>query len=186
MARATEGQPGPSDCPRNRLFCPPNCQRCYRGFTPLNLPAILELCQQFRRPTLSEDTQEFIKALPCNQSNTPRQAPAGLLQPLPIPHHPWFHISVDFITGLPTSQGFIVFLTIIDRVSKMAHLVALPKLPSAKETATVGSAPCSPPAWSSRRCGVKSGTPVYVNILEGVLQAVGVCHQSVFLFSPTS
>ena len=57
------------------------------------------------------------------------------LQPLPVLHRPWSHISVDFVTGLPPSDGKTAILTIVDRFSKMAHFVSLPKLPSAKETA---------------------------------------------------
>lgn len=76
--------------------------------------------------------------LPSLQQDALCQSPTGLLQPLPTPHCPWCHISVDFFTGLPTSLGFTVILIIVDSFSKMAHLVPLPplpKLPSAKETA---------------------------------------------------
>lgn len=40
---------------------------------------------------------------------------------------------MDFITGLPSSSGNTVILTIMDHFSKMVHLVPLKKLPSAKE-----------------------------------------------------
>lgn len=39
------------------------------------------------------------------------------------------------MTGLPPSAGNTVILTIIDCFSKAAHFVALPKLPTALETA---------------------------------------------------
>ena len=44
---------------------------------------------------------------------------------------------MDFVTGLPVSQGNTTVLTVVDRFSKMAKFIALPKLPSAKETAEV-------------------------------------------------
>jgi hypothetical protein len=69
----------------------------------------------------------------CLQKKTPWQAPAGSLQPLPVPHCSWSHISLDFVTGLPPSDGNTVFLNVVDRFS--AHFILLPKLPSAKETA---------------------------------------------------
>lgn len=73
----------------------------------------------------------------CAQNKTSRQRPSGLLHPLPVPRRPWSHISLDFVTGLPRSEGNSVILTLVDRFSKMAHFVPLPKLPSAKETAEI-------------------------------------------------
>ena len=61
--------------------------------------------------------------------------PAGLLRPLPVPGRPWSHITLDFVTGLPLSQGNDTILTIVDRFSKVVYFVDLPKLPSATETA---------------------------------------------------
>ena len=60
---------------------------------------------------------------------------AGLLHPLPVPSRPWSHIALDFITGLPASAGNSVIMTVVDRFSRQAHFVALPKLPSSEETA---------------------------------------------------
>ncbi|KAK5922946.1 hypothetical protein CgunFtcFv8_020167 [Champsocephalus gunnari] len=61
----------------------------------------------------------------------------GLLQPLPVPQRPGSHISMDFVTGLPSSRGKTTVLTVVDRFSKMAHVIPLTKLPSAKGTAEV-------------------------------------------------
>lgn len=52
-------------------------------------------------------------------------------------HRPWSNISLDFITGLTENGGMTTILTVADRFSKMAHFIALPKLPSCKETAEV-------------------------------------------------
>jgi hypothetical protein len=72
----------------------------------------------------------------CVCTGTPRQALEGLLQPLLIPHRPWPHITLDFVTGLPPSDGNLIeILTVVDMFSKAGHLIPLPKLPSAKETA---------------------------------------------------
>ena len=51
-----------------------------------------------------------------------------------MPHRPWSDISLDFVTGLPPSQGYTAILT-VDRFSKMVHFIPMRKLPSAKGTA---------------------------------------------------
>lgn len=51
------------------------------------------------------------------------------------PSRLWAEISMDFLTGLPISKGKTIVLTVVDRFSKMAHFLALPKLLSAKEIA---------------------------------------------------
>ncbi|KAK3555306.1 hypothetical protein QTP86_014893, partial [Hemibagrus guttatus] len=58
-----------------------------------------------------------------------------LLHLLPIPRRPWSHSAIDFVTGLPLSDGNNTILTIVDRFSKMVHFVPPSHLPSAKETA---------------------------------------------------
>jgi hypothetical protein len=49
----------------------------------------------------------------------------GLLQPLPIPSQRWEEVSMDFITGLPNSEGKSVIMVIVDRLTKYAHFCAL-------------------------------------------------------------
>lgn len=73
----------------------------------------------------------------CAQTKVSNRPPAGLLRPLPVPSRPWAQIALDFITGLPSSGGNTVILTVIDRFSKAARFVPLPKLPSARETAQI-------------------------------------------------
>ncbi|KAL0202690.1 hypothetical protein M9458_000708, partial [Cirrhinus mrigala] len=100
-----------------------------RGHTPFTQ-------QPFWWPSLRPDTITFIRNCSvCNTTKVPHQLPAGLLQPLPVPKHPWSHIAVDFITDLPSSHGHTTILTVIDRFSKGCRLIPLPKLPTAMETA---------------------------------------------------
>ncbi len=61
--------------------------------------------------------------------------PAGKLVPLPIPRHPCSHVRVDFVTGLPNSEGFTYILIAGDRFSKACKLITLCGLPTALETA---------------------------------------------------
>ena len=143
VQEALRNQPGPSACPADRLFVPENLRSqvlqwghnsrlaCHPGSTR----TCHLLTQRFWWPSLRRDVREYVRACPtCNQSKSSNQPPSGLLQPLPVPSRPWSHVSLDFVTGLPPSDGI---LTIVDRFSKMAHFVPLPKLPSAKETAQV-------------------------------------------------
>ena len=71
----------------------------------------------------------------CSRSKIPRHRPYGLLQPLSIPVVPWKSISLDFITDLPPSKNFDAILTILDRLTKMAHFLPCTKAINSKETA---------------------------------------------------
>ncbi len=85
---------------------------------------------------MARDIREFVLACSvCARGKTSNRPPEGLLQPLSVPSRPWSHIALDFFTALPPSLGNTVVLTVLDRFSKTAHFIPLPKLPSAKETA---------------------------------------------------
>ena len=134
--------PSPSACPNNRLYVPVNlrsqvlqwghssCLACRPGVRR----TLALLKQRFWWASMEEDTKEFNAACQiCSQHKTACHAPSGLLQSRP--HRPWSHVSLDFVTGLPPSEGNTTILTIVDRFSKSALFVPLPKLQSAKETA---------------------------------------------------
>lgn len=136
-------QPDPGSGPPNRQFVPNSVRsqvlQWVHSSRFANHPGANRTLSLLRRhfwsPTMDKDTKEYVAACTtCARNKASHQKPAGLLQPLPIPSRPWSHIALDFVTGLPPSQGNNTVLTIIDRFSKCAHFVALPKLPSALET----------------------------------------------------
>ncbi len=87
-------------------------------------------------PSMACDVSQYVCGCSvCAISKTPHHLPAGKLVPLPIPRHPCSHVRVDFVTGLPNSEGFTYILIAGDRFSKACKLITLCGLPTALETA---------------------------------------------------
>ena len=61
----------------------------------------------------------------CQRSKVARHKPYGLLQPLPVPNHPWKDIGMDFMGPLPFSNGYDLVLVVICRLTKQAHFIPL-------------------------------------------------------------
>ncbi|KAL0168811.1 hypothetical protein M9458_037033, partial [Cirrhinus mrigala] len=147
MTDITEAQaqdPPPAECPDNLTYVPAVLRS--RILSEVHtapssghpgIKATLDLLHnRFWWPTMRHDTTNYVKnCVTCCTTKTPRQLPAGLLQPLPVPKRPWSHIAVDFVTDLPPSQGHTTVLSVVDRFSKGCRFIPLPKLPTAMETA---------------------------------------------------
>ncbi|WVZ22858.1 hypothetical protein V8G54_001402 [Vigna mungo] len=68
--------------------------------------------------SMAKDFKAFVsQCIVCQQTKYNVERPRGFLHPLPIP--------TDFVTGLPSSNGYIVLLVVVDRFSKVVHLGAL-------------------------------------------------------------
>ncbi|KAJ4795033.1 polyprotein [Rhynchospora pubera] len=80
----------------------------------------------FYWPSLKRDILDHVKGCDICQISKPEHVTTpGLLQPLPIPPEAWHSIGMDFITGLPKSEGKEVLLVVVDRLTKHGHFIPL-------------------------------------------------------------
>lgn len=98
--------------------------------------ALVRLSNTFYWIGMRKDVEQFVENCTiCQQTKYQTSAPAGLLQPLPIPTMVWNELSMDFITQLPSSRGFTVIFVVVDRLTKTAHFGALPMNYTAEKVA---------------------------------------------------
>lgn len=89
-------------------------------------PTYLRLKNLFYWPGMKLQVEEFVKQCQtCQQAKHEHAHPAGTLQPLPIPERVWSEVTMDFIEGLPRSDGADVIMVVVDHLSKYAHFIPL-------------------------------------------------------------
>ncbi|GJS18308.1 putative mitochondrial protein [Tanacetum coccineum] len=85
-----------------------------------------KLCSLFYWRKMRREIKQFVRNCDvCQRSKPDLSAYPGLLQPLPIPNTVWSSISMDFVEGLPKSQGKNVIMVVVDRLSKYGHFIPL-------------------------------------------------------------
>jgi hypothetical protein len=90
------------------------------------LPTYHRLKRLFSWSGMKQSVEDFVRQCAvCQQAKHAHTRPAGLLQPLPIPDGIWRDLTMDFVEGLPTSNGANVIMVVVDRLTKYAHLVPL-------------------------------------------------------------
>jgi hypothetical protein len=70
-------------------------------------------------------TMSGLSSVLCQQAKHEHTNPSGLLQPLPVLEWPWAAIKMDFIEGLPKSDGCEVILVVVDILTKYTHFLPL-------------------------------------------------------------
>ena len=94
------------------------------------------VCVAFSWDGVKRDVKKFVQECDiCQRVKYSTQATPGLLQPLPILDNVWEDLSMDFIIGLPVSEGYSTILVVVDRFSKQSHFGALPMNYSAPKVA---------------------------------------------------
>lgn len=82
--------------------------------------------QLFFWPGLKTEVKKFVAACDIYQRcKSETVAYPSLLQPLPILNQAWEILSMDFIEGLPKSEGRGNTLVVVDRLTKFAHFIGL-------------------------------------------------------------
>lgn len=80
----------------------------------------------FAWPKLKHFVQQYVQSCEvCQQAKVEHVKSPGLLQLLAVPDRAWKVVSLDFIEGMPKSQGKDTILVIIDKFSKYAHFLPL-------------------------------------------------------------
>ena len=75
---------------------------------------------------LWKDVRNYVRnCSTCQKYKLQNIATPGLLQRLPIPEGIFINIIMDFIEGLPKSQGKSVIFVVVDRLTKYAHFTRL-------------------------------------------------------------
>jgi hypothetical protein len=105
---------------------------------------VVILQKHFYWPKLRQDVNKYIRSCIACAISKPSIKKKGLYTPLPTPEKPWESISMDYMSGLPsTKQGNDCVFVVVDQFLKMAILTAY------KKNITMKILPSS----SSNECG---------------------------------
>jgi hypothetical protein len=93
------------------------------------------LHKHFYWPKLRQEASKYIRSCTAYIIAKPTTKKEGLYTPLPTLDRPWESISMDYMSGLPsTKRGNDCVFVVVDRFSKMVILVSYKK--SIKKEAT--------------------------------------------------
>ncbi|POM61409.1 LOW QUALITY PROTEIN: polyprotein [Phytophthora palmivora] len=114
---------------------------CHDGATsshPGGRRTYLKAAQWYYWPTMDKDIREYVRTCEtCARWKSSSQKKKGLLMPIPTPNECWEVVSMDFITGLPASEGYDAIFVIVDKLSKRPKYAPTYSTADAKDTAHV-------------------------------------------------
>ena len=85
---------------------------------------------------MNRDAKDYVRSCPvCQLMKADNRAPAGQLQPLPVPTTKWDQVTTDLVMDLPVSKGFTAVAVFVDRLTKMVHFAPCTKEVTAQEYA---------------------------------------------------
>ncbi|KAI3370010.1 hypothetical protein L3Q82_024432 [Scortum barcoo] len=135
VQEALKDHPAPNNCPKDRLFVPSNLRSlvlqwihtskfsCHPGIRRTSSPSSSFSNASGGPGWLKTPRNTYVNACSvCARGKSSHRAPAGFLKPLPIPHRPWSHIAVDFVSGLPPSQALETASLLTDHVFRLHGL----------------------------------------------------------------
>jgi hypothetical protein len=95
--------------------------------------------KQFYWPGLKKDIDNYLaKCIECQQVKAEHRHLVGLLQPLPIPEWKWETISMDSITGLPTStKPNDTIMVVVDKLRNFAYFIPVKSTCKAIDIASI-------------------------------------------------
>ncbi|WZZ27141.1 hypothetical protein YC2023_010542 [Brassica napus] len=94
---------------------------------PGNTKMYRDLKRYYHWPGMKKDVATFVsQCQTCQKVKAEHQVPSGLLQNLPLPEWKWDMVTMDFVSGLPTTTGGKNSIwVIVDRLTKSAHFLAI-------------------------------------------------------------
>ena len=85
--------------------------------------------RSFYWPLMHDFVRRYVRACQtCIRGKPWHTKKQGVLRPLPVPKRRWCDISIDFVIDLPKSGGHTNVMVVVDRLSKLKHMIPLKSL----------------------------------------------------------
>ena len=82
------------------------------------------IAREYFWPGMRKDVERNVwNCHPYRRSKASSQSPFGILKPNPVPDAPWQDLSMDFVVWLPESKGYDAIWVVVDRLTKLHHMV---------------------------------------------------------------